>query len=735
MIESVIDQLIKDARASFHRRALVLSGGAEWARTRAAQGLTEAGLAQVLWISDDAPLGATVLAPQKATQVLGQELDAVVFDIHSGCHVDALGAVAGAIRGGGVLILLTPPLDSLWQFDDPEHERITVAPYQRKDVSGRFLQRLARTIKHSPGVVLVSPGEDADDGCNIVGLDYQSPIHEAPALTREGPCLTQDQSDAVAAVVKVVTGHRRRPVVLVSDRGRGKSAALGIAAAQLILDGKQHIIVTAPQLASVAGLFDHAQSLLPGAIISRGSIHAGSGVIEFVAPDDLVAQPRDACLVMVDEAAAIPVPMLEKLLEQYARIAFATTVHGYEGTGQGFAVRFNKVLSRKSPEWRRLLLETPIRWATNDPVEAFIFNALLLNASAVAEDKVSAATLEACEIEHFDRDTLAASESLLGELFGLLVLAHYRTRPFDLRVLLDGPNIDLYLMRYQGHVVGAALVAIEGGFDETMAAAIYENRRRPQGNLIPQTLSAHLGLEQAAGLRYARVMRVAIHPALQGRGLGSALLQSIATQLGPSVDCLGSSFGATADLLRFWGKAGFVPVRLGLTRDHTSGTHSVVMLLPLTPAGESLLLSARERFLNTLPHLLAEPLAELDAGLIAALSVRSSLELVRMDAQDWADLVAFGFGERGYEMSSPALWRLVVSALSDPALAEMLSDMKRNALIVKVLQRRSWLDTAAVLGLSGRAAVLDLLRNAVRILIAFYGDDWVMSEAERFTRN
>ncbi len=734
MIESVIEQLVKDAQASFHRRVLVLAGGGGWGRAAVAQGLATVAFEEVLWIAEDAPVGATVLPAHKATQLLGRDLDAVVFDIHSGCHVDALGAVAGTIRGGGLLILLTPPLDELWQFDDPEHERITVAPYARQDVTGRFLQRLARTIKYADGLVVVSPREDEGDGLHISGLDYRGPAVAAEPMAAGELCRTPEQSDAVAAVVKVATGHRRRPLVLTSDRGRGKSAALGIAAAQLILDGRQHIIVTAPQLASVEGVFEHARALLPDAIVSRGSIHTGAGVIEFVAPDDLVAQPRDACLVMVDEAAAIPVPMLTQLLEQSARIVFATTVHGYEGTGQGFAVRFHNVLSSKTPGWRALTLETPIRWAAADPLEAFIFRALLLNASAVVEGQIAEATLEACVIERLDRDCLEASEPMLAELFGLLVLAHYRTRPFDLRLLLDGPNVDIYTMRYQGHVVGAALVALEGGFDEATAAAIYENRRRPQGNLIPQTLSAHLGLEQAASLRYARLMRIAIHPALQRRGFGSALLQAIAGQLGSAVDCLGSSFGVTPELLHFWHRAGFVPVRLGLTREQTSGTHSVVMLRPQTVEGETLLLSARDRFLRTLPHLLAEPLAGLDAALVAALSVRPELELERMDAQDWADLVAFGFGQRGYEMSSPALWRLVVSALSDPALPEMLSDTKRDALIIKVLQRRSWLDTASSLGLSGRAAVLELLRNAVRTLVAFYGDDWVMSEAERFTR-
>ena len=66
------------------------------------------------------------------------------------------------------------------------------------------------------------------------------PVDAVPPTTQcrepvAAPCRTADQQRAVDAVVRVVTGHRRRPVVLTSDRGRGKSAAFGIAAAQLTI--------------------------------------------------------------------------------------------------------------------------------------------------------------------------------------------------------------------------------------------------------------------------------------------------------------------------------------------------------------------------------------------------------------------------------------------------------------------------------------------------------------------
>ena len=98
---------------------------------------------------------------------------------------------------------------------------------------------------------------------------------ELPAMPApRHPCRTQgstatvepsDQADAVAAIEHVHSGHRDRPLVLTADRGRGKSAALGIAAARLLADRVDFILVTAPLWRNVETLFKHARTLLAGA--------------------------------------------------------------------------------------------------------------------------------------------------------------------------------------------------------------------------------------------------------------------------------------------------------------------------------------------------------------------------------------------------------------------------------------------------------------------------------------
>ena len=165
-----------------------------------------------------------------------------------------------------------------------------------------------------------------------------------------------------------------------------------------------------------------------------------------------------------------------------------------------------------------------------------------------------------------------------------------------------------------------ALAALEGELDPQVAAAVFAGRRRPRGHLLPQTLSAHAGIPEATGLKYLRLVRIAVHPAAQGRGLGRALLagvQSDARALG--IDLLGASFGATTELLRFWRRCGLPAVHIGTSRNAASGAHAAVVLAALSPAGEALADLARRRLAQRLPVLLAGPLRDLEPDIAVAL--------------------------------------------------------------------------------------------------------------------
>ena len=708
---ALLGTLIANAASQGHRAAVVLSGERAWGISLAQALLPALSAQRLLWLGDAIPQGIVALPKSEARRQLGQELDGVVLDAYAGFDGEIFGAVIGALRAGGLFLLLAPSLEHWRDYPDPEHARLAVTPVEPGEISGRFLQHIATTVLASPGITVLRQGLPLPEAAIAGGQPWQQ------SFLDDG--LTAGQHIAVEAISHVAHGHRRRPLVLTSDRGRGKSAALGIAAARLLQQGTTHVLVTAPRLAAVEQLFAHAERCLPGAVRSRGVLQWQGRLIEFVAPDALSLQPREAELLLVDEAAAIPAPLLERLLVRYARIVFASTIHGYEGTGRGFALRFHRVLEQLAPGWHALRLEQPVRWAENDPLEDFTFRSLLLDAEPAADATVAGAALENCQFEQLDRDALLEDERSLSELFGLLVLAHYRTSPNDLRNLLDGPNVRVCVLRHAGHVVATALVAREGGLPPSLAQGIYEGRRRAHGHLLPQSLAVHAGFAEAPLLHAERVIRIAVHPALQGRGLGRMLTRQLYEQAQQAgVDYLGASFGATGELLGFWQHCGLLPVRVGLSREASSGTHSVMVMQPLSQAGKALFEALQARLNEQLPLLLAEPLADLDATMVAELfRLLPAAAPSALSHQDWKDVRSFAETLRGYEVCMLALWRLAPLAL---AMENGLTTEQRALLIEKVLQHRDWKALADAHGLRGRAEAVEALRGIYRTVLEHF---------------
>lgn len=694
------------ASAANHRLVLVLAGGRGWTLSAAIAALSGQPDSRLMWLSEREVEGPR-LPISRGQQLLGFELDDLIYDAHSGFDPDSFGAALGALRGGGLLMLLTPDLESWPRIPDPQAARIAVHPFTSGQIQARFMRRLVRIIAGSTGVTLVS------ELAPIPRLQRQchSPADSIPGST--GDCRTLDQQNAVDAIVKTANGRARRPLILTSDRGRGKSSALGIATARLLETGQRSILITAPRRSAVEPLFHHASRLLPDADVQANRIVYRDALLEFLPPDELCRFPRHTDLLLVDEAAGIPAPLLGQLLGEHRRIVFATTVHGYEGTGHGFKVRFRQTLDELTPGWCEARLDTPIRWARNDPLERLVSSALQLDATPTEKSLVDGAWPENCRFRRLDRDALADDEITLCRLFGLLVLAHYQTRPMDLRHLLDGPNVRVYALFYKEQVVATALVAIEGGFGPDLANDVFAGRRRPRGHLLPQTLSAHGGIEEATELSYARVIRIAVHPAARDRGLGKFLLHEIVGDArAQNLDLVGSSFGATGDLLNFWEQCGFSPVHMGTSRNAASGAHAAVVLQPLSPAGESLRALALERFAMRLPSLLTGPLRNLEPAIAGRMLCGAPGGAWTPDRRERRELETFAFALRPYEAALPLLSRLVSDRLGQALRAGILDEKERDTLICKVIQQRGWGEVARWTGLTGKAQVTTMLRKA-----------------------
>ena len=109
-IATVAASLTTAARATGQRRTLVLAGEQPWCLGAAQAALANEPTDAVLWIGEHAPEGSWRRRGVQVHDVLGREVAAVVFDAHSGFDPDAFGAVAGCVRGGGLLLMLTPSM-------------------------------------------------------------------------------------------------------------------------------------------------------------------------------------------------------------------------------------------------------------------------------------------------------------------------------------------------------------------------------------------------------------------------------------------------------------------------------------------------------------------------------------------------------------------------------------------------------------------------------------------------
>ena len=720
-MKDLLKQRLNRLTQQNHRELMVICGEQGWCLRTVNSLLSCLQEEQGLWLGEGAPDAVPAIQAGKASCWLGRERQFVVFNAWSGFDVDAFGAISGVVKGGGVMFLLVPVLDQWSLLQDPEHRRITVYPENENRVTGRYIQRLAGLLVKSEHCSLIQQNKAP------VWQVLPNLNSETEARGNSGYCQTPEQALAVEAIKKVATGHRRRPLVLTADRGRGKSAALGIAAAQLLTHGLSRIVVTGPSLASTEQVFQHADECLGNDSLSRGTFSRGrvqwqDKSVQFMAPDEIVEHPIDCDLMLVDEAAALPVSLLESLLRQQSRIVFSSTIHGYEGTGRGFAIRFRKKLDAIAPKWRALHIKQAIRWADHDPLEQLVFSSLLLNARPAEDHQVEGATAEQCEWVRFDRDQLMHDEPMIAQVFGLLVLAHYRTRPFDLRHFLDGPNIEVYGLLYQGCLTGTVLAAREGAIDASMQEPVWLGQRRVRGHLIPQSLSNHAGIPEAIRQKGLRILRIAVHPAVQRNGLGADMLNRLAQSASDKgFDYLGTSFGATSGLLSFWQNSGYLPVRTGLQREAASGCYSLMMLQALSEAGRELLGEARSRFYDNLLLQLPESLKVMDTELVRQLfNGAGGFISADLSERDWQDIASFSHGQRLFESCLPAIRKLLLKGLVCPdSCSDSCSNSYEQALQVltmKVLQQQSWSSLAQNERLAGKKQVLTRLRSCVGML-------------------
>ncbi|BBP44761.1 tRNA(Met) cytidine acetyltransferase TmcA [Thiosulfatimonas sediminis] len=685
-----------------HRDLVILQGSTDWAWQIITPHLPTNSLIIGNAPSDSARTSAN---PQNLKHQLGKEFAGAAIDLNDGLSANTLGIVAGLLQAGSGLFLIMPPT---WpEIANPQDSRFLNTPLQPQQLEPWFYRHLASSWQKQ-STWLKQHGEQTQLICQTTSVQSENALTEF-----DSGAATREQNQAITQILKVAFGHRKRPLVLSADRGRGKSAALGLAAVQALLQGKAHIAISASLPEQAHNAFFHAQRWLEQNIseqISTISTHGDclsfeyqgeTKQLKFYAPDYLNLNRVECDLLLIDEAAQIPTPLLTSLLQSYHRMVFATTLHGYEGSGRGFELRFTKTLNQLTPDWKRLHIKQPLRWNNQDPLEAAINQALLLQADndAPTLPDCPQAALMQLEINELSKTQRLAD---LDAIFGLLVKAHYQTSPNDLQQLLNSPN-RIWVTRYQKQTIGVLLSQEEGG--------LTGNESKIHGHLVPQLLDRQYAFSDALSMQSWRLMRIAIEPEWQSLGIGSMLVEKWQKQAQTEqIDFISSSFGAENDLTRFWIQQGMQPLHLGCKRDKASGTYNLVVYQALSEQAESLK-QIQQQFQQQLPMLLNDELKQLDSRLLTLITsnfANSETEINTAEIiQDYLN------GKRPFTTSSYFLKQFL---LQNPALLSNLESKQASLLTDKLLKQLSWAELVETHKLIGKKQAEQGFQDALKRL-------------------
>ncbi len=423
---------------------------------------------------------------------------------------------------------------------------------------------------------------------------------------------------------------------LVGERGSGKSTLLGQWLAQQLTQGKQQLLLSSPLLAASHNtLRVLARSLLqdlPLAIDVEcadaqtllSAIHqvVSRETFDYCLPNALSHRMAEAQIILVDEAATLPKNLLQTLMThveaQEKTLLLATTIEGYEGTGQSYRLNYlqthlNDGLTHSSVDNNNgdsrnneghkcqqsvITLDTPKRFSADDPLYQ-LCQSLYRPTTAVA---VSRETSDVLSIEVLTTQALR-QRGWTAACFALLRQAHYKTTPNDLARFYSDEALFVVAIDKQ-RIVGAVCALPERLPDDISARAIFYGLRRAKnaltqqallhayGELSDSSLASDKGKVEATGLAVPRtilrISRIAVAKSYRRQHLATRLLATLQAHARGHYDFLSTSFSGSAVTLRFWQSQHFVPVRIGLYPNKANAEYAVLMLQALTAEGQRL---------------------------------------------------------------------------------------------------------------------------------------------------
>lgn len=295
---------------------------------------------------------------EDSQKVLGKTFGMLILQDFEAITPNLLCRTIETVRGGGMIVFLFKGLKNLKQIHSiymDFYNKIKTSTVT--DVEARFNERFIKSlIKDNSNFIAI------DDEMNVLEINKEkAEIKKLPQLSNNqseseiklndikrelinkkpiGPlveyCVTLDQAQSVMQMVDAISEKNNLITVGVfSGRGRGKSAAMGIAIGSAIAFKYSNIFVTAPSPDNLQTFFEFCVKsieklgyikkkdfeIIMGndketnkAIVGIEIFRDHKQTIQYISPNTDTLLLKNCELLVIDEAAAIPLYIVKRLM-------------------------------------------------------------------------------------------------------------------------------------------------------------------------------------------------------------------------------------------------------------------------------------------------------------------------------------------------------------------------------------------------------------------------------------
>ncbi len=680
---------------------------------------------------------------------LGTTQDYAILDLTAQFNPDDITIILESVAGPGLIILVTPPLDDwplkVTRFVDQFNFSGEVLP------PSRFIAHFIDTLTNSNNVLVVEEekgrlgvGQAVPSDPDVVAK-FLTPDPDAKTIA--SLAVTTDELDTLNRLTAWLREAMADPksehhYYLNAARGRGKTATIGLVVGELFAQNapgakgvkKISLLITCPDLSQVQTSFQILQNALliaqikfqvkkQGELLSE--VSCPGGILFYAPPEDVLDRKRvDG--ILIDEAGSIPIPLLEKIAEMGIPCLWSTTTYGYEGIGRGFALKFIPWAQKKFHEVECFTMTTPVRYAAGDPIEKLVFGAFFLDADI--PDLPSGIHIEGNASLVRQPIDPGLMDARLQGIFGLLIQAHYKTRPSDFVPMLDVPGWQIWVYQTKDtSPLGAILTTPEGGLPADTAEQLSMAQKERQGLLVSWVIALHhqapTFVQQFRGVR---ITRIAVNPLVQGKGLGTKMLAELeTTQKEAGIAFLSTSFGATPQLVKFWLRSGYVPIHIGLKRAPATGEYSLVVMKSLNSNARAdiTLFGAdfKVKLVEWLRDVLydADPETMLPIIVVQDLAFEPHLPAISFSQSETRRVHAYCEDILKFKAATDVIRKVILRYIFDMRADRPALENKVLTILIAKLQSRSWKTIQQITRIPAQRAY-GMVREAIKRIVKYY---------------